>query len=56
MKKSMRLALTAAVLMSAGTLPVFATVGGTNPRPPASTGGNSTADVVVAAVLSALGL
>lgn len=37
MKKSLRLALALAVVLSVGTMPVFATVSGTNPPPPPTT-------------------
>ena len=55
MKKSLRLALTAAVLLSVGTMPVFATMSGGDPYPP-STKSASNSAVVMSAVLSAFGL
>jgi hypothetical protein len=36
MKKSLRLALALAAVLTVGTMPVFATVSGTNPPPPPS--------------------
>jgi len=55
MKKSLRLALAAVALLSVGTIPAFATVGGTDPHPPqVATASNSS--LVMHTVLSALSL
>jgi hypothetical protein len=54
MKKSLRILLTSAVLMTAGTMNMFATMGGTNPHPQ-PTSSASVSDVVVV-ILNVLGL
>lgn len=51
MKKSARLVLAAAVLLSVGTMPAFATVSGPAPHP-----GISTFNLALTAILSVLGL
>lgn len=50
MKKSLRLALALAVVLFVGTMPVFATVSGTNPPPPPS--GISLFSAVINSVLT----
>lgn len=54
MKKSLRLSLTLAAVMLVGTMPVFATVSGTNP-PPGSGTPTPTFSVAVNVVLTVLG-
>ncbi len=54
MKKSLRLALAVAVVLFVGTMPVFATVSGTNPPPPPST--SPILSVTLDLTLSVLGL
>jgi len=55
MKKSLRLALALAVVLSVGTMPVFATVSGGNP-PPGSLNGTSSLSVAIDITLSVFGL